>query len=369
MGQRIVFKRDVLTEVVKAFETMYVSNNLYDYANYITLYASGGQLFFQMCIILDNASSDSMVRLFEDAEGIEDFSPLTINFTQFKAVIKAMKESHVIVEVSDKSVVIQDSKITHTLELSTVLIPNQIVKQLDDFIDSQLPMSQQLISTNREKAIDFNLLKLYNNMNMIGETLTVNTLYNHLYGIMHTPRFMSATTGFTISMISVGVLDETFLFPKHSLKILKFLPKIGAKYLIKDKKMFITGAGFHCYIGAWANDDKYPINQIEKLIDLQLNTVDFGQELIDAVKSCHQFSDTAYVYPGLGYATNKNATHKVTFTPTPDLGGGRVYLHKDVLSTIGPVETLQVDIERSMFKATNNERIYVFLGMRDEDEE
>ena len=176
MGQRLVFKRETLVDVVKAFDTMYVPNGLYDYANYLTLYGRNGTLFFDMCVILDNASTDSMVRLFEESEGVEDFAPLTINFPQFKGVIRAIKEDDIILEINDKSVVIKTSKMTHTLELSTVLIPNQIVKQLDDFIESQNPKSLQLSSNDFGKAVDFNLLKLYNNMNIIGDTLTVNKI-------------------------------------------------------------------------------------------------------------------------------------------------------------------------------------------------
>ena len=200
-------------------------------------------------------------------------------------------------------------------------------------------------------------------MSMIGESLTSNTLYTYLYGVMHTPTFMSATTGFTMACANSGVIAETFLFPKHTLKILKLLPKIGAKYFIEDKRIFISGVGYHCYIGEWSDQGKYPTASISKLLQEDLSPVEDANGVLDAIKSCHKFSEVAYIYLGLGYANNKSGTHKVSFEPTPNIGDKRILIHKDVMAGVGVAEKLTVDVKRSMFKAINEDRITIFLGI------
>ena len=357
MVQRLTFNSSVLQELVKAFEVMYVRNNLYDYANYITLSCSDNKLMFEMCIILDGASTDSMVRMWEEVEGLDNFSPLTVDFANFKSSIKEVKEETLYLEISDKSVSITTSRMKHHLELSFVKIPAQISNKLD-----------YLVENSDIRAVDFNLLKLYNNMNMIGDTLTLNTLYPHLYSIMHTPDFISATTGFSLAVVDGGALKENFLFPKHSLKILKLLPKLGARYYIHEKRIYIEGSGFHCYIGEWAESEKYKVDSINGLINLELDPVNDGVEVVNAIMSCHKFSDVAFIYLGLGYATNKAGTHRVDFTPTPHFGEARILIHRDVLMGLGKVVNLFASTERSMFKAVNDERMFIFLGMRDGNE-
>ena len=357
MGKRLTFDSSTLIDLVKSFETMYSKNSLYDYANYITLSCENSKLMFEMCIILDGASTDSMVRMWETMEGLDNFDPLTVDFTAFKNIVKEIKDTTMTLDVSDKAITIETARMTHHLELSTVKIPAQISNKLD-----------YLVENSAIRAVDFNLLKLYNNMSMIGETLTLNTLYAHLYGIMHTPEFMAATTGFSMAVMRGGVLNESFLFPKHSLKILKLIPKLGAKYYVHDKRIYIQGQGFHCYIGEWADASKYPVDALTRVIDSELTPVNSGVEVLEAMNSCHKFSDVAYVYLGLGYATTKAGTHKVSFEPTPAFGEGRILIHKDVLIGLGKIEHLSASQERSMFKAINEERIFVFLGMRDEDE-
>jgi hypothetical protein len=358
MGQRLVtLNKSTLLEVVKTLETMFVSNALYDYANYVTIYCESERLFFEMCVILDGASTDSVIRMWEDAEGVDNFPPLTVDFTQFKSIVREVKDPQITLEFDDKAITVVGLRVTHKLELSVVKIPNIIVGKLDE-----------LVAKSGTKAVDFNLLKLYNNMSMIGESLTSNTLYTYLYGVMHTPTFMSATTGFTMACVSNGVIKENFLFPKHSLKILKLLPKIGTRYFIEDKRIFISGVGFHCYIGEWADQGKYPIAQMQKLIQDELFPVEDAEGVIEAIKSCHKFSEVAYIYLGLGYATNKSGTHKVSFEPTPSIGDKRVLIHKDVMVSVGVVDKLYVDVSKSMFKATNEDRIFIFLGMRDDNE-
>ena len=94
MGQRLVtLNKNTLLEVVKTLETMFVSNALYDYANYVTIYCESERLFFEMCVILDGASTDSMIRMWEDAEGVDNFPPLTVDFTQFKSVVREVKDN------------------------------------------------------------------------------------------------------------------------------------------------------------------------------------------------------------------------------------------------------------------------------------
>ena len=197
MGQRLVtLKKSTLLEVVKTLETMFVSNALYDYANYVTVYCQDNKLFFEMCIILDGASTDSMIRLWEDVSGVDNFSPLTVDFSLFKNILREVKGESITLEFDDKSITIVTSKLTHKLELSTIKIPPMIVGKLDE-----------LVEKSAHKAVDFNLLKSYNNMSMIGESLTSNTLYTYLYGVMHKPTFMSATTGFTMACANSGVIS------------------------------------------------------------------------------------------------------------------------------------------------------------------
>lgn len=353
MAQRLVFKSETIKDVVKTFDTMYVADKLYDYANYITLYGAHGALFFEMCVILDGASNDAMVRLWEPVEGQIDFNKVVINFEELKSIVKAIRSDEVVFEIDGHNITILSGKSSHLAKASTVGIPAQITSVLDDFFK------------NEQNLVDFNLVKLYNNMNDLGENLTVNTLRADLYGIMNDPRFLVSTDGFSIRMNTDGQLPVQFMFPKHSLRILKTLPKLGAKYAVVNHRLYIKGAGFECYIGEWSGYKTYPLEALAKYKDVELTPVVEPNEALQAIRRCHLFDDVAIVYFGLGYATNKDKTHKEVFEPTPELGDKEMILHRSVLVKLEETDMMSVDPDKALGKVVDGTRTHIFMGMRE----
>ena len=358
MAQRLTFSAGLIDDIVKTFDTMYAPDKLYDYSNFITIYGRSGRLYFEMCVILDGASNDAMVRLYTPVEGQEDFDKLVINFAELKSIVKAIKADAIVFEVDGKNLVVTGGKSRHLAETSTVTIPSQITAVLDGFFKEKY-----------SEMVDFNLVKLYNNMNDIGANLTINTLRADLYGIMSDPRFLVSTDGYSIRMYTDGQLSVPFMFPKHSLRILKSLPKLGAKYAIVDHRIFIEGAGFQCYIGEWSGYKNYPTNAVGQYKDLPMTDVVEPNEAFQAIKRCHLFDDVAVVYFGLGYATNKRGTHKETFTPTPELGDVKMVLHSTVLSHTEDAPSMCVDLNKYVGRIVDGAKIHLFMGMRENDDE
>lgn len=355
MAQRLIFKTDVIKDVVKTFDTMYVADKLYDYSNFITIYGRNGRLFFEMCVIMNGASNDAMVRLYEDSEGLVDFDKLIVNFTELKSIVKAIKSDEMFFDLDGKNLTIIGGKSTHTSEASTVAIPKQIVTILDSFMEN-----------NQENMVDFNLVKLYNNMNDIGSNLTMNTLKVGLFGVMSTPKFMVSTDGISMSIYTNGQLPEQFMFPKHSLLILKMLPKIGAKFKIIDHRLFIVGVGFECYIGEWSGYKEYPVSGVARLMDMEMTKIMDGPGAISAIKACHMFDDVAIVYFGQGYATNHKKTHRETFEPTPEFGDKAMIIGRSVLTNLDSMDfdNVWVNPDKFMGRIEDESRIHIFMAMK-----
>ena len=226
MGKRLKFNTDKLQEIVKIFNSMYVEDKLYDYVNYLVISRVGNKIAFDMCIIMDTAYTDSMVRLFSDeVEEGEDFS-LSINFVEFAKVVKSFKEEYAYVTINDNNVFIECGNVNHYMELSTTSVPTKISYEL-------------LKCSNLETLmVDFRLANLYNDMKSVESSLQYNALTVYLYGIMACPSGVIATNSFTMSYVKSNFFSDYFLFPRHSLKILSQLPKIGAKYIVQDQASY-----------------------------------------------------------------------------------------------------------------------------------
>lgn len=352
MAQRLTFNVDTIKDIAKTFDTMYVQDKLYDYANYITLYGTGNRIYFEMCVIMDGASNDAMVRVWEDVE-CEPFDKIVINFEEFKSMAKSFKSETVNFDLDGRNLTIVAGKTTHVSEASSVSIPRQITDILDSFFEK-----------NTSKLVDFNLLKLYNNMNDIGSNLTVNTLNSQLYGIMSTPDFIVSTDGFSIGIHKGQHLAEPFMFPKHSLRILKMLPKIGAKYAILDHRMYIKGINFECYLGEWSGYKNYPIDKIGSLLNLEMKEVFDAQAAFDAIKQCHQFDEIAVVEFGKGIVRNQRGTHIEHFEASEGFDGSAMHIHRNVLIGVETVDKFYADPVKFVGRLESGTKANVFMGVR-----
>lgn len=355
MAQRLTFNVETIQDIAKTFDTMYVADKLYDYANYITIYGTGSRIYFEMCVIMDGASNDAMVRMWEDIES-EPFDKIIINFEEFKNMAKSFKTETVDFELNGKNFTIMAGKTKHIAEASTVSIPRQITDILDNFF-----------TQNRDKLVDFNFLKLYNNMNEIGSNLTVNTLNSQLYGIMSTPEFVVSTDGFSMGIHMGEHLAEPFMFPKHSLRILKMFPKLMAKYAIVDHRIYIEGVGFQCYVGEWSGYKNYPVDTIKSLIKADLTEVNDAQNALNAIKQCHDFSDLAFVEFGKGVVRNEKGTHIEHFEPTPEFGDYVMIVHKAVLLKAENIDKFYASKERPMGRLESGSKLLVFMGVKQND--
>lgn len=344
-------------DIVKTFDAMYVADKIYDYSNYVNMYCESGVVYFEMCIILDGASRDCMVRLYHNSPATQDFERLAVNFNELKLVIKTIKGNVITLIPNDSNLTIESDGSTHTMELSTIIIPTVIRNTLDDF--------------KRDKVaslVDFNFLKLYNNMNELINTLTINTLQKTLYGIMNHPEGLMATDGYCMHIINDGMLKEAFLFPRHSVSIMKLLPKVGVRYAILDHRIYLFGAGFEVFIGEWEGGVDYPTEPLLKHARKELTIVNDGKEVMAAIKRCMAFSDVVEVYPGIGEAISKKGRHKEYFTSTPEFGDERILFHINVVkNTIEPL-LLEMSTTDKKGRILTENSVYVFLGMRDDDE-
>jgi hypothetical protein len=358
MGKRLEFKTVQLMDMVSTFDSMYTPDKLYDYSNYITLYARSGVLFGEMCVILGGASNDALVRLYRDGIGDLEFDRLVVNFGELLKFLKNAKGETTVLEIEGNALKLLSGKSTHLSNVSTVNIPSKILNTLDNFF-----------TNDDREMVDFSLLSLYNNMNDIGSPLTLSTLKPVLYGIMHTSEYLLATNGFYISSYLDSSIKEPFLFPKHSIKIFKTLPKLEARYAIHNRKIFIEGLGYQCYIGEWSkiSDYKYDvlINVIEDNNVIEVNN---PSEVIEAAKACLAFQDIVHLYLGKGYAISANGKHKVEFPPTETYEDVRLTFHRDVFLKDSAVDSLHFNIERMYGKASSLNKVYIFLGMRYEDD-
>lgn len=358
MAQRLTLKTEFLMDVVKTFDTMYTPDKLYDYANFITIYAEEGLIFFEMCVILDGASNDAMVRLNENVGDGLNLPPIILNFVDFKNAIKNAKGDDIILDISEKTVKIHNTKMEHTLVASTVAIPSQIVNVLEG-----------ISSTSRAKLVDFNLAKLYNNMNDVGANLTSNTLRTELYGIMCTPEYMVATDGLSMTYQFGKFLPEPFMFPKHSLRILKMLPKLMTKYVIVDHRIYFEGVGFQCYIGEWGGYKTFPVNGIGKLIESADIKIPDGVGLFEAIKQCHKFGELAVIKFNQGTVSNKKGTHIERFEPFADMGDRVMYVLRGVMLNATEATELYVSGTKSLGRVVFGNRSHIFLGATGDVEE
>ena len=357
MVQRLTLDTRLLKDMVGTLETMYSPNKLYDYSNQVTLYCKREYLICEMCVILDGASNDAMIRLSEPAhEGAQSFDPLTINFDEFRTFVKSIKiDTTTTIEVDGKSITITAGKSKHVMQLSTSTIPTSIVNTLKSF--------------SEQKFVDFNLLKLYNNMNEIAENLTLNTLSAGLFGIMNTPNWLASSDGFSIGAALDYQLPHNFLFPKHALKIFKALPKISARYAIHDHRFACVGSGFELYMGEWSGYKAYPIDAVTKHLEAVYPTVVDGVGALEAIRRCHMFGDLAYVNFGLGIVTNKSKTHTESFTPTPSLGDKEIIIHQEVVPKNAVVESMMVSLEKNVLKIIGAKRVHILLGLKEDTHE
>lgn len=358
MGKRLEFKTEQLLDMVSTFSAMYTPDKLYDYSNYITLYARSGVLFGEMCVIMGGASNDALVRLYRDGVGDLEFDRLVVNFEELLKFMKNAKDETTTLEIEGNALKLLSGKATHISNVSTVHLPTKILGTLDNFF-----------TNNTKEMVDFSLLSLYNNMNDIGSTLTLSTLKPVLYGIMHTSEYLLATNGFYVSSYVDSSIKEPFLFPKHSIKIFKTLPKLEARYAIQDRKIFIEGHGYQCYIGEWSKVSDYKYDVLVNIIeDTNTKKVNEPSEVIEAANACLSFQDIVHLYLGKGYAISADGKHKVEFPPTESYGDTRLTFHRDVFLKNSDIEDLQFSTERMYGKASSLNKIYVFLGMRYEDD-
>lgn len=354
MAQRLTFKVELLKDIAKTFGAMYVEDKLYEYSNYIQIGHRDNKLCFEMCIIMDGASNDSLVRLYGGE--CEPFEPISVGFAHFKTVVESLTGEEVILEVDEKSLKYIGNKSVHRAEVSSVKIPNLILNTMNRFMEN-----------NSTLLVDFNLLNLYNKMKDVGENLTMNTLRADLYGVYATDDAVIATNGYSIAVARGKFVSTPFLFPKHSIKILQLLPKIGAKYAIVDNKIYIVGVGFECYIGEWSGFKTYPTKTLAIFEKPMAELVD-GSEAFAAIRSMHKFDDVAIIYPGKGYVETKDGKHRVEITPTPEFGEWSMIIHSNILAGVNQCKTLKLSMETPMALATLEGKNFLFLGMRKLDE-
>jgi hypothetical protein len=76
-----------------------------------------------------------------------------------------------------------------------------------------------------------------------------------------------------------------------------------------------------------------------------------------------KFGETAHVYLGLGYATNKEGTHTETFTPTPTFGDYRFIFHNSVVPKLTEIDRMVANKDRHVARVDFENRIHIFMGM------
>lgn len=357
MGERLTLNTDAIKSIVKIFDSMYEENKLYNYVNFITIKSVGDFIHFEMCVIMDGSTSDSMMRL-KLEHPHNPFSELTLNYQEFSKLIKSIRDDEFEMNIGDSNVSIVSTKTTRYLELSSVKIPTLIYNRLDHFLT---------LSSN--ELLDFNLLKLYNIIADLSTLLNPDILNRDLYGISIGERGVVATDGYALGFNDSYSLPTPFLFPKATIKILKLVPKLGAKYAIKNNAIHIVGKGFECYIGAWSPNKAYP--NVYKVIDGimdDLKEVEAPKEMFEAIKALHNFDEIAFIYPNIGEVTNKNKTHIERFTPTPSLNGGRILMHRNVFKVIAGIDTMYVDSTYQRLICKVDGKVVITMGLADKED-
>lgn len=355
MDKRLKFNRESLQSIIKTFSSMYVEDKLYDYVNYLMISRDKNRLAFDMCIIMDTSYTDSMVRLFsEEVEEGEDFS-LSINFKEFAKVVKSLKEDEVYLTVSDRNILVECGKIKHYMELNTVSIPNKITCEMSVF------------DTFGNFMIDFHLAKLYNDMKSVESSLTFNSLTVYLYGIMACSDGVIATNSFTMSYIKSDIFKDDFLFPRHSLKILSQLPKLGAKYFVRDHKIYISGEGYNLYIGEWSGFTRYPKDKILSILKTaqeEETIISNDLELLEAINNCHSFDNYARVNFKDGYVESNNKTHREDFTPVTNVDYTYI-VHGEVMKSISNAEKMGVIPSKGMLTVYDGDAYRIVMGVKE----
>lgn len=358
MGKRLKFNTDKLQEIVKIFNSMYVEDKLYDYVNYLLISRVGNKIAFDMCIIMDTAYTDSMVRLFSDeVEEGEDFS-LSINFVEFAKVVKSFKEEYAYVTINDNNVFIECGNVSHYMELSTTSVPTKIAYEL-------------LKCSNLEALmVDFRLANLYNDMKSVESSLQYNALTVYLYGIMACPSGVIATNSFTMSYVKSNFFSDYFLFPRHSLKILSQLPKIGAKYIVQDHKIYIIGEGYQLYIGEWSGFTRYPTDKILDILSLAEQEeiiISEDSSLLESIINCHRFDAYARVNFKDGYVESNNKKHREQFTPITPVDYTYV-VHGEVIKSAKNADKMGVVPLKGMLTVYDGDAYRIIMGVKEATE-
>lgn len=364
MVQRLKFETQVINNMTKILSSMYEESRIYNYANFVTIKGVDKQLLFELCIIMDGSNSDAMMRLKVPYEG-EDFDPLIIHFGEFAKVVKRIKDPMIELLVEGKSLTIETNSFKHTLELSTIKIPNAIYNKLGSFLDS-----------SRDKLLDFNLLKLYNVVSNVGSVLGSMTLNRMFYGIYAWDKYVIASNGLVASYDRSYSFPTPFLFPKATIGILKELPKLGAKYAVVDNTFYLVGQGFECYIGEWYvepsydhQSNGYPIKAMDRKIEeLESNSILIpnGREVFDSIRACQGFAEASYTYLGLGYTSNANGSHIDRFEAVEGFGDKRFILSRDVTIGINRIDSMRITQDFGMVLLEIGEQRLMLVCMKDE---
>lgn len=306
MVQRLNFNTDVILNIVKTLDSVFTPSKIYDYANFITIQGNGLELVFEMCVILDGASTDAMVRLKALYNG-EPFEPIVLGYDTLSKVVKTCKDETIDLEVGDTTAIVT-SRSKHYLERSTVGIPVAIRKRLDEFI-----------ITKENELLDFNLLNAYNILRDVGGILQEGTtLRRDLFGIYADENYTVASTGITTVWETAFKLSKPFLFPKAFLDIAKSLPKLGVQAAIEDHVIYLKGKGFECYVSEWSGFRTYPAKKLKQIYDANnfgmIEVEDVGG-LLQALREIFTFTEVAHINLSEGTVCNETKTNTVHFKP------------------------------------------------------